>query len=170
MRIAPAFQLVVVAALISALAFAASSSPVPITGPWLTQDAGGVIDIEPCGAQYCGRIVGLSAASSGAPMPRDANGHSRCGLQIIQGLAETDPGEWTGKITNPEDGQTYSARLSVDDQGRLRLRGYLLVPLLGQTQLWTRYAGRVTADCRMIPPERPKMLSEWRPWSVSLDA
>jgi uncharacterized protein (DUF2147 family) len=163
-------KLLVIVTLNSALAFAVGGSPIPIEGPWLTQDGGGVIDIEPCGSLYCGRIIGLAAASSGVPVPKDANGNSRCGLQIIRGLAETDPGEWTGKIINPEDGQTYDARLSVDDRGRLRLRGYVLVPLLGKTQLWTRYGGRLTADCRMIPSERPRMLSECPPWSVSVIA
>jgi uncharacterized protein (DUF2147 family) len=145
-------KFVATVALISALALGAGISAVPIEGLWLTEDRGGVIDIEPCGSLYCGRIVGLAAASSGNPLPKDVNGNSRCGLEIIHGLAETDPGEWIGKITNPEDGQTYSARLSVDDRGRLRLRGYVLVPLFGQTQIWTRYGGRVTADCRMIDP------------------
>jgi uncharacterized protein (DUF2147 family) len=160
MRTALAVELVVTVALISTLALGAERSTTPIEGPWLTEDRGGVIDIEPCGSLHCGRIIGLAAASSGNPPPKDVNGNSRCGLEIIQGLAETDPGEWTGKITNPDDGQVYSARLSVDDRGRLRLRGYVLVPLLGQTQIWTRYGGRVTANCRMLPADRPKMLTE----------
>jgi uncharacterized protein (DUF2147 family) len=160
MRIALAFKLATMVALISVLAPGAGSSAVPIEGPWLTQDGGGVIDIEPCGSLYCGRIVGLAAASSRSPVPKDANGNPRCGLEIIHGLAQTGPGEWGGQIANPDDGQTYSARLSIDDRGRLRLRGYVLVPLLGQTQIWTRYGGRVTADCRMIPSERPKVLAE----------
>jgi hypothetical protein len=35
------------------------------------------------------------------------------------------------------------------DNGDLHLRGYVLVPLLGSTQVWTRYAGQPTADCHM---------------------
>lgn len=171
MRFTLAVKLVAMSGLMCVLGPGAGRSAVPIEGPWLTQDGGGVIDIEPCGSLYCGRIVGLGAASSGTPLPKDVNGNSRCGLQIIEGLVETDPGEWTGKITNPEDGQTYSARLSVDDRGRLHLRGYVLVPLLGQTQMWTRYGGRVTADCRMVPSERPKILAEsQRDWPLSRTA
>ena len=147
-------------ALLAGLTVGAGGSVAPIEGLWLTEDGGGVIEIGSCGSQYCGWIVGLAAASSGTALPKDTNGNSRCGLEIIQGLAETDPGAWTGRITNPEDGRTYSARLSVDDHGRLRLRGYLLVPLLGQTQIWTKYGGRVTADCRMIPSARPQILAE----------
>ena len=144
-------RLMATVALIFALALEAGRSEIPIEGSWLTEDRGGVIDIEPCGSLYCGRIVGMAVASSGDPLPKDVNGNSRCGLEIIHGLAKTGPDEWTGNITNPEDGQTWSTRLSIDDRGRLHLRGYVLVPLLGQTQIWTRYDGRVTADCRMMP-------------------
>ena len=156
----PAFKLAATVTLALALAPAAVRSAIPIEGAWLTEDGGGVIDIEPCGSLFCGRIVGLAAAAAGKPLPKDVSGNPRCGLKIIQGLAETDPGEWTGKITNPEDGKVYGARLSVDDRGRLHLRGYLLVPLLGQTQIWTRYGGQVTAGCRMVPSDRPNKLAE----------
>jgi uncharacterized protein (DUF2147 family) len=159
MRLKLAIKFMATVALMSVLAPRVGRSAVPIEGTWLTEDGGGVIDVEPCGALYCGRIVGLAAASSGSPLPKDVNGNSRCGLRIVQGLAESDPGEWTGKITNPEDGKIYSARLSVDDRGRLHLRGYVLVPLLGQTQIWTRYGGLVSANCRMVPSERPKKLA-----------
>jgi uncharacterized protein (DUF2147 family) len=117
------WRLVATVTLISAFAHGAGRSAIPIEGSWLTEDRGGVIDIKPCGLLYCGRIVGLTAASSGEPLPKDVNGNSRCGLEIIHGLTETSAGEWTGRITNPEDGQTYNASLSVDDRGRLRLRG-----------------------------------------------
>jgi uncharacterized protein (DUF2147 family) len=163
MRVTLAVKLLATVGLFASHALGAGRSAIPIEGTWLTEDYGGVIDIEPCGSRYCGRIVGLAAAATGNPLPKDVNGNSRCGLEIIQGLAETGAGEWTGNITNPDDGQIYNARLSVDDRGRLHLRGYVLVPLLGETQTWTRYGGRVTADCRMIPSERPKVLAEQPP-------
>ncbi len=159
MRFTLVIKLMATVALLAPLAPGVGRSAVPIEGAWLTQDGGGVIDIGPCGLLYCGRIIGLAAAASGNPLPKDANGNSRCGLQIVRGLAESDRGEWTGQITNPEDGQTYNARLTVDDRGRLHLRGYVLVPLLGQTQIWTRYGGGVTADCRMVPSDRPGKLA-----------
>jgi hypothetical protein len=35
----------------------------------------------------------------------------------------------------------------------------VLVAMLGQTQIWTRYGGLVSANCRMVPSERPKKLA-----------
>lgn len=141
----------VVAALAwSAAAAMAGPPPRPIEGLWLTEDTEGVIEIARCGeAEWCGRIVGI-ADFGPTGMPRDVQGRPQCGLEIIHRLRETEPGIWRGTITNPEDGRTYQARLSLDEAGRLRLRGFIGMPLLGATQLWTRYAGTLAPECRML--------------------
>jgi uncharacterized protein (DUF2147 family) len=118
----------------------------PIEGSWLTEDGEGVILIAPCPTGLCGRISGLSDPDTA----KDWLGRPQCGLEIIHGLAETEPGIWSGTITDPRDGNAYRARLWRDTEGRLRLRGYLLLPLLGATQLWRPYAGRLAPDCRML--------------------
>ena len=44
-----------------------------------------------------------------------------------------------GKILNPADGKSYKVRLSVIDNGqKLEVRGYIGVPMMGQTQIWER--------------------------------
>ena len=43
-----------------------------------------------------------------------------------------------GVIYSAEDGKTYKANLSLQADGTLRLRGYVGVPILGKTQIWTR--------------------------------
>ena len=121
----------------------------PLEGLWLTQDGGGVIRISPCETGLCGWIAGLDLEPGEAPQ-RDPQGRSQCGFPLIGELQQTARNEWRGGITNPRDGRTYDARLSLDESGRLNLRGYLLVPLFGSTQTWTRYSGSVTSDCRMV--------------------
>jgi uncharacterized protein (DUF2147 family) len=47
--------------------------------------------------------------------------------------------EWSdGWVYDPESGKTYSARMALESATLLRLRGYIGIPLLGSTQLWTR--------------------------------
>ncbi len=125
--------------------------PNPLMGLWLVQDRDGVIAIRSCGngPELCGWIVG-NDLSPGEAMPLDPTGRPHCGLQIIYGLKEIDPGVWDGNIRDPRDGKIYNARLTSDEAGRLRLRGYVLVPLFGSTQVWTRWPGTVTPDCKMI--------------------
>ncbi len=43
-----------------------------------------------------------------------------------------------GYCYNPRDGETYRVKMKITGPTTLRLRGYLAVPLLGQSQDWTR--------------------------------
>lgn len=119
-------------------------------GRWLTQDRDGVVEIYPCERALCGRIVGMSPARRpNGSIPVDVDGHPECGLTILRETAETAPGRWEGRITDPEDGSAWRCTLRLDATGRLELRGYVVVPLLGRTQVWTRYSGRLAPDCSM---------------------
>ncbi len=116
-------------------------------GQWLTQDRDGVIAIEPCDAGICGRIVGMDSPYDSAGHPvTDPQGKSQCGLTILRETQEAQPGLWQGTITNPNDGTHWRCEFwMVGDT--IHLRGYLLVPLLGKTQVWTHYTGSVQPDC-----------------------
>jgi uncharacterized protein (DUF2147 family) len=43
-----------------------------------------------------------------------------------------------GYCYNPRDGETYRVKMKLTGPTTLKLRGYLAVPLFGQTQDWTR--------------------------------
>lgn len=43
-----------------------------------------------------------------------------------------------GYCYNPRDGETYRVKMKLTGATTLKLRGYLAVPLFGQTQDWTR--------------------------------
>jgi uncharacterized protein (DUF2147 family) len=111
-------------------------------GLWLTEDRDGVIRIAPCGQDLCGSIAGQSHAGPEPPIA------ARCGLRILT-VAPSRPGIWDGHITNPEDGRVWKAQIWQDTEGQLHLRGYIGLPLLGATQIWTRYPGQLGAGCRM---------------------
>lgn len=64
------------------------------------------------------------------------------GAVIIKGM-EQDGDEWEdGSITDPKNGKTYSAKMSLSDPNTLNVRGFIKVPLmgssLGRTQTWYR--------------------------------
>ena len=47
--------------------------------------------------------------------------------------------EWGGgKIMDPENGRTYKCKMKVAEDGTLKVRGYIGIPLLGRTQSWYR--------------------------------
>lgn len=61
------------------------------------------------------------------------------GLQILWGF-HRDGAQWSGGLVlDPETGKIYRASLSLEDGGRkLRVHGYIMVPLLGRTEYWLR--------------------------------
>ena len=124
---------------------APARSPV---GTWFTEDRGGVVQISACGADLCGFIVGLTPDPDGK-LPRDFQGGPQCRRMLLKNLQFQDDGRWHGTVTNPQDGRTYDAEVWVGDDGNMRLRGYIGVPLLGSTQVWPPFDRHVLADCRI---------------------
>lgn len=122
---------------------AADANPI---GLWSTENGHGVIAIGQCDDALCGRIVGIDRAPQD-PMPTDVNGRSQCGLTIIKNEKPEADGTWLGQITDPRDGNTYQAKLWLDESGDLHLRGFIGIPLLGSTQVWHKYTGQLTAEC-----------------------
>jgi uncharacterized protein (DUF2147 family) len=127
----------------------ATAAPAP-TGLWLTQNREGVIAVTPCGANLCARIVGVVLDHPDDKVPVDHQGVTQCKLALITDARQVQPNLWQGHITDPRSGDHYGVEFRLDPQGALALRGYLGIPLLGHTQTWTRYTGRVPPDCRLL--------------------
>ena len=62
------------------------------------------------------------------------------GSPVMWGFTQgSDPNTYdNGTIYSGENGKTYTANVSLQPDGRLRLRGYVGIPLFGETQVWTR--------------------------------
>src|SRR3954453_23544046 len=92
---------------------ASATSTTSPAGIWVTANGHGVVAIAQCGDALCGRIVGIDREPT-EPMPTDVDGHSQCGLTIITNERSAEDGIWLGKITDPRNGNTYQAKLWVD--------------------------------------------------------
>jgi uncharacterized protein (DUF2147 family) len=126
--------------------FAAAAEPV---GQWYAEGGAAVVAITPCGDALCGRVVwvhsplnqdGCELRDKNNPDPALRN-RPVVGLQILGGLVASDHKHvsWTGgTIYDPVSGNTYRCRLELDGHDRLRLRGYVGIPLVGRTTTWTR--------------------------------
>ncbi len=133
----------------------AAAAPVPDpSGRWLTERGDGVVEITRCGAALCGRIVGGRIAPGASDTGRDVHGARLCGLTLFSDMRPDedgpDPGgRWRGHVYNPLDGRVYAALLTMQGPDRLRLRGYIGVPLFGASEVWTRFTGALDAECQM---------------------
>jgi uncharacterized protein (DUF2147 family) len=116
-------------------------------GVWLTEDRDGAVEIFDCGEVLCGRIVWQKSPLR-ADGSLDIDDHNPdpaqrqqpiCGLQIIRDLKQSDPTTWSdGSVYDPDSGKTYHVKLTMEGADTLRLRGYIGIPLLGESQLWRR--------------------------------
>jgi uncharacterized protein (DUF2147 family) len=129
-----------------AAAPSAAESPTP-TGVWLHPNKRIQVEIAPCGAQFCGKMIWfrLPNDAQGRPLVdfKNANpalrGRPLLGLAIVHGFRRTGDRTWgDGRIYNPDDGAEYNSVITMPPDGTLRVRAYVLMPLLGQTLVWTR--------------------------------
>ncbi len=154
----PLFRLTALLALLAAAAPAGAAGLSPF-GVWFTQDHDGAFEIYPCrDGLLCGRLVWMADESPrpGTTGPqRDIHNpdparrdRTICGLEMMTGFRPDADGVWSGgRIYNPEDGEDYRSTVTVKGPNTLALRGYIMVPLLGQTQIWTRVPPSFSERC-----------------------
>lgn len=130
---------------------ARAAQPAPV-GAWVTASHDAVIEIYQCGDSLCGAISGMVLAPTDRT-PTAWQGQTQCGLVIVQTAATSTGGDnpaWFGSIVDPRNGSVYHARLSLDGNGNLLLRGYVGLPVFGRTQTWTHYTGApLPTNCRL---------------------
>jgi hypothetical protein len=130
-----------------------------VLGTWLTGAEGkepAKVTITSVGGEYIGRIVWLQyprfrpgdePGMEGKPKidlqnpDPELRDRPVLGMTILEGF-RFDPGKrwpWTGgTVYDPERGKTYSARMRLEDENTLRIKGFVLIPLFGRSTTWTR--------------------------------
>ena len=125
---------------------AGAQSPTPV-GVWLHANKRIEVEIVPCGELLCGKLVWFRWPNDAQGLPlvdlknTDPALRTRplLGLSILYGLRRTGARIWEGgKIYNPDDGVDYNALMSIQDDGSLRVRAYVLHPIFGKTLIWSR--------------------------------
>ena len=135
-------RILVAAALLSA---ATSALAEEILGLWDAGDSH--VEIYACGDLLCGRIAELDE-------PLDEDGKEKLdknnsepalqsrpllGMDLIAGFVRAGKKKWEdGTIYDPRDGKTYKCVMKLQRDGTLKVRGYVGIPLLGKTVVWTR--------------------------------
>lgn len=119
----------------------------PLLGQWLTRDRDGVFQLDRCGTSLCGRLVGMRYTGS---MPLDVWKRPQCEMSLLSSFHPGDEaGHWDGKILDPDNGRFYQATIWSPEADVLKLRGYVLMPMFGETQTWSRYRGTIGPACQL---------------------
>jgi uncharacterized protein (DUF2147 family) len=123
---------------------AQSATPV---GVWLHPNGRIQMEISPCGDALCANLVWFKQPNDDQGVPWvDVNNPDPAlrtrpllGLTVLKGLRRTASDTWEdGKVYNPDDGGDYTALMSVQNDGTLHVRAYVVLPMLGKSLTWTR--------------------------------
>lgn len=128
------------------LAFAQKSQPQDIVGVWQAEDGHLKLEMFAAGNEYHAKLLfGIKdVESDGVTFKLDTNNpdpalrsRSLKGIVFVKGLSWQD-GQWSGgTIYDATSGKTYSCRVEIV-HGKMHLRGYLGVPLFGETIVFIR--------------------------------
>jgi uncharacterized protein (DUF2147 family) len=143
--------------LISPAAFAADEADAVI-GVWATEpdeeDGNAHIKIVREGDRYFGEIVwleqdrypqnddrgmgGQKKVDRENPDP-DLRSRQLMGLRLLEDFTYAGKKVWKkGTIYDPDNGKTYKCKMTLTDEGILKIRGFIGVSLIGRTAEWTR--------------------------------
>ena len=130
-----------------------AASPDDIVGVWNTADNDGKVEIYKCGSHYCGKITDLKekvypaddkqGMAGKAKIDRENPDKSKrntpiMGLVFMEGFS-FDGKIWSGgTIYDPDNGKTYKCKITLVNDKKLKVRGYIGVSLIGRTEIWTR--------------------------------
>jgi uncharacterized protein (DUF2147 family) len=129
------------------LAYAQAPSPV---GVWETVSdtlgkPDGRVRVEEVAGELRGTVIQVYSPPNERPDPvcEKCTGALKdkpvVGMTILTGFRRTADGYGSGEILDPNDGKTYRCQIELQEGGRkLAVRGYVGIPLLGRTQVWTR--------------------------------
>jgi uncharacterized protein (DUF2147 family) len=114
-----------------------------IEGKWWTEGKEGLMKIEKTksGRYQVIIISGKDENKKDEKNPDPKMRERKLKNIVIMWNLKFEDGEYVdGYCYNPRDGNTYRVKMKMLSQNSLRIRGYLLVPLLGQSQDWVRQA------------------------------
>ena len=118
-----------------------------ILGEWVTAEGESKVEIyKSDSTTFSGKIVWLrDPLKEGKPVVDDKNPEDSLqnrpvlGLVILRDFSYAGDRIWKGgEIYDPKSGNDYSAKITMVDDDHLDLRGFIVIPLFGRTEKWTR--------------------------------
>lgn len=117
-----------------------------IVGDWYTPRREAKVRIYRCENFFCGRIVWIQKQEETGEVIRDTNnpveslrGRPVLGIEMMREVRHQSGSVWSvGKLYDPKSGKEYKGKARLEREDKLILRGYVLIPLFGRSETWTR--------------------------------
>lgn len=112
----------------AAAMFAPAAQAVEIYGVWVREGhPTDKLEFFDCAGKLCAK--GVLPMLDGSPAP-----------MVLRHAPKIGPNNWKGDLFNPEDGKTYTGKITYEPPNQLTLTG-CLVAFLCQSETWTRVSG-----------------------------
>ncbi len=118
------------------LATPAAASAQAIEGQWTNPKKSVVVQVERCGAAYCGRVI--EASEKAKANARKGGTPNLIGTQILSGLTPAGNGRYKGKAFVPKRNIHASATVRQVSDNVMQVQGCVLGGLLCDSERWTR--------------------------------
>jgi len=119
------------------------ASPHDVYGIWVSEAQDGHIEVSDCGdGTPCGTLVWIDPLKADTVILDERNRNidlrkrALIGVPIIWGFERSKKGWKAGKIYNPEDGKTFTAKVKRKDANHLQVKGCLGIICI--SNVWTR--------------------------------
>ena len=119
-----------------------------ILGTWYNTEKTGKVKIYKVGDKFFGKLVWLEEPNDpddGLPKRDKENPDDKLakktllGTVLLKDFKFDEDNVWEGgTIYDPENGKTYSCKMTLKDNNHLDVRGFIGFSLLGRTENWTR--------------------------------
>ena len=115
-------------------------NPKDLKGLWSPINGDAEIEFYIKGDHLLGRIVSGTEEGEKDSLNPDSAKRDRAlrGLEIFIGFKITGKPYLKGEIYDPQNGNTYRSRMSLNKKGLLKVRGYVGIPLLGRTEYFVK--------------------------------
>lgn len=142
---------IIALAMAASAAWAATAAAAPrLEGFWMDSDGEVIIEVAACSSGRCAKVAWLKQplGPDGKALRDyknpDAKLSSRavCGLEIISGFKQQADGTWGGaSVYVPDIGSSFSGKAVVLSETQIKVTGYVVLPIFGSSEVWTRVAG-----------------------------
>lgn len=124
-----------------------SISAQDVFGKWktiddATGDAKSIVEIYEKDGKVYGRILEILTPGRENATCENCSGKNKNkpikGLEILSGLTKSKDEYSGGTILDPLNGKEYKCYIALEDQNKLKVRGYIGFSMLGRSQYWHR--------------------------------
>jgi uncharacterized protein (DUF2147 family) len=118
-----------------------------VIGKWKTVDdetgiEKGVVEIFEREGVFYGKIVEIFESQHKNKKCTLCQGENKdkpiLGMTFIKGLKKNGTEYTSGKIVDPKNGKTYKCYITLEEKDKLKVRGFIGIPIFGRTQYWSR--------------------------------